>query len=677
MAKLRAAVGSRRLEDVIEFDKNAKTLGKGTFGTVYKARLKQDHRKAAVKIIEKLKLKQMKVPKGIVETEVEMMRQCSGSNCNVKEKFVQLYDFIESSSKYYLILEFCDTGNLQDAAMSSEAGLGEQHVRLLMKQMLESIVFLHSKMICHRDIKPHNYLVVGNINSQSVKIKLGDFGTAVHIQKGQLLKDQVGTPAFMAPEMHLLPAKSSGYDHKVDVWAIGVCMVFLLASEYPFIDGSGRLLRHKLIQGDVPLWEANAFQNLYNGFQEVVGMRRKKPSKIAINLTRRLLAPRRQDRPSAGGAMKHDWFQRQNLSDDVDIGDNLPLLDMRDFQVGFSAIERELGSALDAIGKVEVGINDPMPQIDPTDERLQSCVVCYGSAGTWGYVCPQCYHTVCTECLERMPKAICPYCRHEAPDMKISQAFTQLKRRGSNTRDQIMAGVATYANNYGNVAVDIDLNSMVPLTHEDKERMHGSCQLCSKPATGTNYLCPTCNVSLCFDCAKTKLSQKPRCPCCGETDRIAASLPQYLAATEAWVSAAEIGAAVSQQFSNMRNSWSDQGGPSRTFSGGFEDIARRLSTASVDEPVHHHHSHEERVEHARRSESCCLCRKPSSMVDHVCPLCNTSVCAGCIREHLDQDLHCPHCHDRDRNAANMQLILSANKARDVWHNFWNSVTGTA
>lgn len=673
MAKLRAAVGNRRLEDVIEFDKNAKTLGKGTFGTVWKARMKSDHRKAAVKVIEKAKLQQMKVPKDIVTTEVEMMRECSGNNCNLKERFVQLFDFLESNNKYYLILEFCAEGNLQDAAMGSEAGLGEQHVRLLMVQMLESIVFLHSKLICHRDIKPHNYLVCGNINSQSVKIKLGDFGTAVRIAKNQLLKDQVGTPAFMAPEMHLLPAKSSGYDHKVDVWAIGVCMVFLLASEYPFIDGSGRLLRHKLIQGDVPLWEANAFQNLYNGFQEAVGFKRKSPSKIAINLTRRLLAPRRQDRPSASGAMKHDWFQKPGIIDEPDTGgEALPLLDMRDFQVGFSAIERELQSAMDVIGRVEIGINDNMPHIDPSDERLQSCVVCYGAAGSWGYVCPQCYHTVCTTCLERLPKAICPYCRHEAHDMKISQAFTVFRRKGSEQMDSIMNG----ASNYGNVAVDIDLNPAIPMSHEDKERMQ-ACQLCQKPAASTNYVCPSCYGNLCFDCAKTKLAAKPQCPSCGEVDRVRASLPQYLAASEAWSTAASIGEAVSRQFSEFTSSWTEQG-PSRTFSGGFEEVARRFSTPiMMTEPVHHHACHEDAVNHARRSQSCCMCKKPSSMLDHVCPCCNTSVCAACIQSNLSQDPHCPNCKDRERNSTNMQMILHASKARDVWTNLWGAVTGTA
>ena len=50
-------------------------------------------------------------------------------------------------------------------------------------------------------------------------MKLGDFGIAVRTKPGNLLTQQMGTPAFMAPELHLLPRKSRGYDNKVDMWA--------------------------------------------------------------------------------------------------------------------------------------------------------------------------------------------------------------------------------------------------------------------------------------------------------------------------------------------------------------------------------------------------------------------------------------------------------------------------
>lgn len=535
-----------RMEDV-ELDKNAKLLGKGTFGIVYKARLlRSEDRKAAVKVIEKAKLQQMKVSPEIVKMEVKMMRECSGADCKMKDRFVQLFDFIESNNKYYIIMEFCENGNLQDAAMSSNGGFGEQHVRMLMKQMLEAVVFLHSKEICHRDVKPDNYLVCGNINSQSVKIKLGDFGMAVRIPKGRLRTDSVGTPAFMAPEMHLLNVfKSSGYDHKVDIWAIGVCMVFLLASEYPFIDGSGRLLRQNLIQGEVPLWDTSTFRGLFNGFQEAIGIRKQRPSPVAIDLTRLLLAPKRQDRPGANAAIRHDWFHKQIVETSKQ-DDNLPLLNSKDFQVAFSAIEREVQSAVEAISKVSIGTNDFTSQGTPA--HVQGCAACRGVSGKFGYVCPHC-HT-----------------RSISSPQAPTDTFSTAASMGDVAQPRFF----------------------------QQDQMH---QLRSRSLSdsyeGTNFL--------------ASLS----------------SIPQ----------------------------------------------GRR---ASVPDMVHERGCQMEAMLHTRRPESCFMCNKPSSMMDHVCPLCNSSVCAACIQMHLHQDLHCPCCHDRERNAGHMRTILTAHALYDSWQNLWGT-----
>jgi len=544
----RIGLSNKSLDDVCTVDKNAKPLGKGTFGIVYRARLKSGH-KAAVKVIEKSKLQQMKVSTSIVATECEMMRECTG-----RQNFVQLYDVVESERKFCLILELCDGGNIQDGAMAAEGMLGESQVRLLMQQMVESIHYLHSKSICHRDIKPHNYLLVGDIRSSSIKVKLGDFGTALRLQRGQLLKDQVGTPAFMAPEIHLLPNKSAGYDHKVDVWAVGVCMIFLLANEYPFIDGQGRLMRQRIIQGDVPLWEANAFQSLFQGAQEVLGLVKKRPSRSARDLTRLLLAPRRQDRISAGRALQHDWFTRPTPEGTslFDEADNLPLLDMRDFEESFSRMERDVGWAMEALGKVELGTVETVVHLDPNDDRIQSCVVCYGAPGDFGYVCPQCYHRVCLQCMQRLPKAICPHCRHEAADLALTHTFAQFARRTSEVAGEHSNKLFEAAAILSSDLPVLDVHTPIPRTAEDNVARH-SCIACSKPASSSNYVCPACSVTMCFECTKQILVNYPQCPSCGEVERVSATVPQYVAAHEAWASAASIGDAITRSFSDFAN----------------------------------------------------------------------------------------------------------------------------
>lgn len=460
------------LDDVCYFEKNVQMLGKGSFGTVYKGCLRADHRNVAVKMIDKEKMTQLKVSHQDVVTECEMMRECVG-----QERFVQLYTMVETNSKFCLITEFCDGGNIQDGAMSVEGNLGESQVRLLMRQMLEAIAYLHSRNICHRDIKPHNYFLQGHITSPSVKVKLGDFGSAMRLPQDKLITKPVGTPCFMAPEIHLLPDKSSGYDHKVDVWAVGVCMIFLLANEYPFIDGQGRLLREKIIAGRAALWEANSFANLFQGF---LGISKKRPSNLAINLTRTLLSPCPSERPSSFAALKHEWFTRPILSDaDDNSVDNLPLLDMKDFEKGFvkimhkprgvsnvdelafevnsglSDITNFFSAALATQDNVKVMRTSPSQRLPPPSmpqhvlastqrqrslhagtprpvqagppRSLNACCLCgtEPSMTMLDHVCPCCRAPVCAACIcQRLPQddLRCPAChdsRHNVENMRL------------------------------------------------------------------------------------------------------------------------------------------------------------------------------------------------------------------------------------------------------------------
>ena len=96
----------------------------------------------AVKTLDKKKMKQLKallgspapksgqVPDRLVHSEVEFMRECKG-----EPWFVQLYDFLETESSFHLLLEFCDGGNLEDAARVLE-GFSEVRASDLMKQLL-------------------------------------------------------------------------------------------------------------------------------------------------------------------------------------------------------------------------------------------------------------------------------------------------------------------------------------------------------------------------------------------------------------------------------------------------------------------------------------------------------------------------------------------------------------
>jgi calcium-dependent protein kinase len=74
---------------------------------------------------------------------------------------------------------------------------------------------MHSQNVVHRDLKPENILLEANKDYSQVKII--DFGTAEILEPGKELKDRVGTPYYIAPEVLLMK-----YTHKCDMWSLGV-----------------------------------------------------------------------------------------------------------------------------------------------------------------------------------------------------------------------------------------------------------------------------------------------------------------------------------------------------------------------------------------------------------------------------------------------------------------------
>ena len=82
--------------------------------------------------------------------------------------------------------------------------------------------------VLHRDIKPDNFLL--SDNSAGATVKLADFGLSTFYTRGQLEKEAVGSPYYMAPEM----LRSEGYGPAADVWSCGVILFQFLSRDLPF-----------------------------------------------------------------------------------------------------------------------------------------------------------------------------------------------------------------------------------------------------------------------------------------------------------------------------------------------------------------------------------------------------------------------------------------------------------
>jgi serine/threonine protein kinase len=192
-------------------------LGMGAFGVVKKAIDKRSNEAVAIKCIVKSDCK----PEELIQ-EVRLQRMFS--DFEGVAKIEQVY---ESKKKLNIIMEYISGGELFDAIVENEF-YSEADAAFLIKQIVTTIEYVHSKNVVHRDLKPENLLFE---KKGSKVLKLIDFGIAAMIDENRpKLYEIVGSRTYMAPEIHM----RTGYGKAVDMYSIGVIMYILLCGYPPF-----------------------------------------------------------------------------------------------------------------------------------------------------------------------------------------------------------------------------------------------------------------------------------------------------------------------------------------------------------------------------------------------------------------------------------------------------------
>ncbi|XP_016347702.1 serine/threonine-protein kinase 10-like isoform X2 [Sinocyclocheilus anshuiensis] len=195
-------------------------LGDGAFGKVYKAQNKETGALAAAKVIE---------TKSEEELEDYMVEIDILASCN-HQYIVKLLDAFFYDNKLSIMIEFCPGGAVDATMLELDRGLEEPQIRVVCKQMLEALQYLHSMKIIHRDLKAGNILL-----TLDGDIKLADFGVSAKNTKTLQRRDSfIGTPYWMAPEVVMCETmKDAPYDYKADIWSLGITLIELAQIEPP------------------------------------------------------------------------------------------------------------------------------------------------------------------------------------------------------------------------------------------------------------------------------------------------------------------------------------------------------------------------------------------------------------------------------------------------------------
>ncbi|KAI1718149.1 protein kinase domain-containing protein [Ditylenchus destructor] len=199
-------------------------MGSGQFAVVKKVVKRATGEQFAAKYIKKRRYANSRrgVARLHIEREVEVLRSIGG-HPNV----IELFEVFETPNEVILILELVSGGELFDHVCSNEY-LNEKEASAFIRQILYGVQHLHSRFICHLDIKPENVMLKKRGESQ---VKLIDFGLSRMIHPGVPVKDMIGTPEFVAPEVVNYEPLSTA----TDMWAIGVVCYILLCGASPFL----------------------------------------------------------------------------------------------------------------------------------------------------------------------------------------------------------------------------------------------------------------------------------------------------------------------------------------------------------------------------------------------------------------------------------------------------------
>ena len=193
-------------------------IGTGGMAVVYKARCHRLNRLVAVKILKDDNLEDEDFRRRF-HAESQAVAMLSHPN------IVSVYDVSTSLMADYIVMELIEGITLKQY-MEKKGVLNWKETLHFAMQIAKALEHAHSKGIVHRDIKPHNVMVLKNGS-----VKVMDFGIARLISSGNTLtKEALGSVHYISPEQ----ARGGRVDDRSDIYSLGVVMYEMMAGRPPY-----------------------------------------------------------------------------------------------------------------------------------------------------------------------------------------------------------------------------------------------------------------------------------------------------------------------------------------------------------------------------------------------------------------------------------------------------------
>ncbi|CED84355.1 pkinase-domain-containing protein [Phaffia rhodozyma] len=212
-------------------------IGKGQFGTVYRALNFATGETVAIKQISLDGLKEKEVDH--LMEEVNIFKRLD------HPAIVKYLGMVRDRTTLNIVLEYVENGSL-GSTIQSFGKLDEKLVAGYVIKILEGLSYLHDQKVVHCDLKAANILTTKTGN-----VKLTDFGVSLCLASVEKTRrnDVAGTPNWMAPEV----IEMQGTSTASDIWSLGCTIIELLTGKPPFAEiKNGLAVLYHIVEGGPP-----------------------------------------------------------------------------------------------------------------------------------------------------------------------------------------------------------------------------------------------------------------------------------------------------------------------------------------------------------------------------------------------------------------------------------------
>ncbi len=240
----------RLLDDRYEI---LEVIGTGGMAMVYKARCHRLNRLVAIKILKDEFARDEEFRRRF-HAEGEAVAMLSHPN------IVQVYDVSSTDNANFIVMELIDGISLKQY-MEVKGVLNWKETLHFAMQIAKGLEHAHSRGIIHRDIKPHNVMVLKNGS-----VKVMDFGIARVMSKSNTLtKEALGSVHYISPEQ----AKGGHTDNRSDLYSLGVVMYEMMSGRPPYDGESPVAVAIQHINGGAAM-PSTLNPNIPGGLEQII-----------------------------------------------------------------------------------------------------------------------------------------------------------------------------------------------------------------------------------------------------------------------------------------------------------------------------------------------------------------------------------------------------------------------